>query len=118
MQKHLVLWDGDCGFCRRSVKWLLSHDRFGHLEAQSNQEADISPELREACQNAVHVVKSDGEILRGGRAVLFCGTQTRWNRLARIGLWPVVLPFIEIGYAIVAKNRAVFSKFLFTRESS
>lgn len=117
MKKHLVLWDGECGFCRRSVMWLLARDRYGHLEAQSNQEADISDELRAACQNAVHVVKSNGEILRGGRAVLFCGTQTRWHQLARIALWPVFLPFVEIGYAIVAKNRGLFSKVLFTGES-
>ncbi len=118
MKKHLVLWDGDCGFCKRSVLWLLSHDRYGHLEAQSNQTADISDELRAACQKAVHVVKNDGEILRGGRAVLFCGTQTRWHQLARIALWPMFLPFVEVGYAFIAKNRAIFSKFLFTSESA
>ena len=114
--KHLVLWDGQCGFCRRSVKWLLAHDRFGHLQAIPSQEAEISPELRAACQNAVHVIKNDGEILRAGRAVLFCGQQTRWHQLARIAGWPIFLPFIEIGYALIAKNRGVVSKFLFTRE--
>lgn len=117
MNKHLVLWDGECGFCRRSVKWLLRHDRFGHLQAIPSQEAEISEELRAACQNAVHVLKSDGEILRAGRAILFCGTQTKWNRLARIGLWPVFLPFVEVGYALVARNRGLFSKWLFTREN-
>lgn len=112
--KHLVLWDGECGFCRRNVEWLLAHDRYGHLHSQPNQEAEISPELRAACQKSVHVIKASGEILRGGRAVLFCGQQTRWHQLARIATWPVFLPFIELGYALIAKNRGVFSKFLFT----
>lgn len=116
MQKHLILWDGNCGFCRRSVRWLLAHDRYGRLEAQANQEAEISEALRAACQKAVHVVKSDGEILRAARAVLFCGAQTRWHQLARIAMWPVFLPFVEIGYALIAKNRGVFSRFLFQRE--
>ncbi len=116
MKKHLILWDGDCGFCRRSVNWLLANDRYGRLRAQPNQQAEISDDLRAACQKSVHVIKGDGEILRGGRAVLFCGQQTRWHQLARIGMWPVFLPFIEIGYAIIARNRGVFSRFLFARE--
>ena len=112
-EKHLVLWDGDCGFCRRSVQWLEKHDRYGHLRFEPNQTADISPELREKCRGAVHVIKADGEILRAGRAMLFCGQQTRWHQLARIAGWPIFLPFVEIGYGIIAKNRMFFSKFLF-----
>lgn len=113
MKKHLVLWDGDCGFCRRSVQWLQKHDRFGALEFQPNQQADISPQLRAACRDSVHVVKSDGAILRGGRAVLFCGQQTRWHQLARLAQWPIFLPLVEMGYALIAKNRRLVSKFLF-----
>lgn len=113
-EKHLILWDGDCGFCRRAIAWLLSHDRYGHLEATPNQQADISLELREQCQTAVHVIKANGEILRAGRASLFCLRQTRWHQLARIGEWPLVLPFVELGYAIIARNRMLFSRFLFT----
>lgn len=108
--KHLVLWDGECGFCRRCVVWLRKHDRFGSLEFCPFQEADLSPQLREACSDAMHVIKSDGEIIRAGRAAMFCGRFTRWNRLARIGEWPVFLPFVELGYKIVAANRPFFSK--------
>ena len=113
MKQHLVLWDGNCGFCRRAVEWLQKQDRYGALKFQPNQEADISQELRSACQSSVHVVKSDGEILRGGRAMLFCGQFTRWHQLARIGQWLLFLPFVELGYAIIAKNRMLFSKLLF-----
>jgi len=116
MPKHLILWDGECDFCRRSVKWLLAHDRYGHLQAQPNQEADISDDLRAACQDALHVIQSDGEILRGGRAVLFCVMQTRWHQAARLAMWPVFLPLVEAGYAFIAKNRGLFAKFLFGRE--
>ncbi|RYG67827.1 DUF393 domain-containing protein [bacterium] len=96
--------------------WVLRHDRYGNLKAIPNQEADISPELRAECQKALHVIKSDGQIIRAGRAALFCGQQTRWHQLARIGQWPIFIPFIEIGYAIVAKNRALLSKYFFTKE--
>jgi predicted DCC family thiol-disulfide oxidoreductase YuxK len=115
-EKHLVLWDGDCGFCRRSVNWLRKHDRYGHLHFQPNQSADISEELRAKCADAVHVIKADGEILRAGHAMLFCGEQTRWHQLARIAQWPIFLPFVEIFYKIIASNRILFSKILFKNE--
>lgn len=115
-RQHLVLWDGECGFCRRSVHWLARHDRTGALRFQPNQDADISPDLRAACQKAVHVIKADGTIIRGGEAMLFCGEFTRWHQLARIGQWPIFLPFVELGYKIIAANRMMVSKFLFTIE--
>ncbi len=112
--KHLVLWDGQCGFCRRCVVFLRAHDRFGALEFCPYQEADLTPELRQACSKAMHVIQANGDILKGGRAALFCTRFTRWHQLARIGEWPVFLPFVELGYKIVAANRGLFSKWLFT----
>ncbi|RYG60219.1 DUF393 domain-containing protein [bacterium] len=108
--KHLVLWDGECGFCRRCVVWLRKQSRSDSLEFCPYQEADLSPELREACSRSIHVIKSNGEILKAGKAAMFLGRFTRWNRLARMGEWPMFLPFIELGYSIVANNRPFFSK--------
>ena len=107
----LVLWDGECAFCRRSVQWLRAHDRFHRLEFCPFQEADLTPQMRAACEKAVHVVKTNGEILRAGRAMLFALRFTRWHQLARILAWPIFLPFVEIGYKIVAANRGFFSRF-------
>lgn len=114
--KHLVLWDGECGFCRRCVVWLRKHARGHSLEFCPYQEADLTPELRKACSQSIHVIKMDGEILKGGRAALFLGRFTRWSRLARMGEWPIFLPFVELGYSIVAKNRPFFSKLVMKAE--
>lgn len=111
--KHLVLWDGQCGFCRRCVQFLARYDRFQRLEFCPYQEAELSPSLREACKGAMHVIKANGEVIKAGRAAMFCGQFTRWHQLARIAQWPVFLPFVELGYKLVAANRGLFSKFLF-----
>lgn len=111
--KHLVLWDGDCGFCRRCVAWLDRQDLFGVLEFRPYQEAEISASLREACAKAVHVVTKNGVIFKGAKAVLFCGRFTRFHRLARLLEWPIFLPVLEIGYGIVARNRVFFSRLLY-----
>lgn len=114
--RHLVLWDGDCGFCRRSVEWLAANDKRDALEFKPYQSVDLAPSVAQACQKAVHVIKADGTIIKGGRAMMFCGTFTRFGGWARIALWPVFLPFIEIGYKFIAANRMLVSKVLFTAE--
>ncbi len=114
--RHLVLWDGDCGFCRRSVEWLAANDRRHALEFKPYQDANLAPTLKEACSHAVHVITTDGQVLSGGRAMLFCGQFTRWGGWARIAQWPIFMPFINVGYKFIARNRNWISNFFFTRE--
>ncbi len=114
--KHLVLWDGECGFCRRSVDWLLARDREGQLEAMPFQQAPsppMTPELAEACRKSVHVVAADGQVYRAGRAVLFALEAAGWKLIARIGRIPPIIWAIELGYWCVARNRRWFSKLFF-----
>ncbi len=114
--RHLVLWDGDCGFCRRSVEWLAANDRRGALEFKPYQSVELAPSIKEACTKAVHVIKTDGQIIKAGEAMMFCGTFTRFSCWARIALWPIFLPFIEVGYKFVAHNRNLVSKLFFRSE--
>lgn len=73
----------------------------------------MTEELYQSCRRAVHVIAGDGQILRAGRAALFilerCGYP--WSaRLLRVR--PLVWA-VELGYWIVARNRAFFSRFMF-----
>lgn len=78
----------------------------------------MTPELREACRHAAHVIHPDGTILRAGRASLFV--------LGKLG-WPKTMwlfsqvPFIwgvEFGYWLVATNRAFVSRFFFRQQKA
>jgi predicted DCC family thiol-disulfide oxidoreductase YuxK len=109
----LILWDGECNMCRRCAAWCKEKG----LDVCAYQQAPsppMTPELYEACADAVHVVLPNGTVLKAGRAVLAI--------LAALG-WPVGLlalpPFIwivELAYTIVANNRSIFTHILFTRE--
>ncbi|MGO9063290.1 MAG: thiol-disulfide oxidoreductase DCC family protein [Myxococcaceae bacterium] len=116
--KALLLWDGDCGFCRRGVLQLERRDAEGAFRALPYQEAPSPPmtaELREACARAVHVVTPEGRVLRGGRAVLYVLGRLGHPRLARLlGLPPLVWA-VGLGYWLVARNRQLFSRVLFRR---
>ena len=78
----------------------------------------MTPALTAACEYAVHVVKSDGTILRAGRATLFVLEKLGWGGVARFLMLPPFLWVIELGYIIVARNRDFFSRFLFTTEET
>src|SRR5581483_4004938 len=81
-KRHLILYDGDCGFCQRVVGWTLARDRRGVLAASPYQAAPappMTPALEAACASAVHVFTRDGRTLRGGRACLFVLGELGWR---------------------------------------
>lgn len=113
----LLIWDGECGFCRNAVQWLLRQDRAARFQAVPYQELPsppMTPALRRQAERAVQVLTPQGRQLSGGRAVLYVLEQAGWHpglmRLA--GRWPFVWA-VEAGYWVVARNRQFFSRFLF-----
>jgi len=117
--RHLVLWDGECAFCGRAISSLEKRDLTGRMEFIAYQQAPTPPmtdELREACERSVHVVRTDGSILRGGRAALFVLDQLGWRRTAGLLGYPPAIWLVELAYAIVARNRHFFGRFLFRSE--
>jgi predicted DCC family thiol-disulfide oxidoreductase YuxK len=113
---HLLLWDGKCGFCRRSVDWVRRHDPEGRFDIVPFQDAPappMTPALREANRKAVHVITADGRILRAGRATLFVLGQTGYPLLAKLLSLPPLVWFVELGYLLVSRNRNLLSRILF-----
>jgi predicted DCC family thiol-disulfide oxidoreductase YuxK len=71
-ERHLILYDADCGFCRRSLGWILRWDRHGELEPVALQDpraaellADLEPEER---MDSWHLVSPSGERWSAGAA--------------------------------------------------
>ncbi|MCC7366843.1 MAG: DUF393 domain-containing protein [Chloroflexi bacterium] len=119
-ERAWVFWDGDCGFCRRSVAWAVRHDATGHLRPCPYQRAPsppMTPRLAHACRRAVHVVAPDGTVLRAGRAALYL-LRTAGLPAPLIGLLglPPLVWLVEIGYRIVADNRPFFARFMVREE--
>jgi predicted DCC family thiol-disulfide oxidoreductase YuxK len=109
----LVLYDGECPFCRACARWVARRDRRNRLALEPYQETGdprVTAQLRQACQSALHVIHPGGEVDRAGRAVVVV--------LASLG-WPVGWlrhrPFawlIEAGYWPIARNRGRLSRFV------
>ena len=115
MTRHLLLWDGACGFCRRTVDRVRRRDREHRFDIVPYQHAPsppMTPELAAECKNAVHVLTADGRLLRAGRASLFVLAETGHPTLARLLGLPPFVWLVELGYGIVARHRSFFSRLL------
>lgn len=117
-EQALLLWDGECGFCRRSVEWAERRDRGHTFRAIPYQQAPvppITPELQAASARAVHVLTPEGRVLRAGRACLWVLERTGFPVLARVLALPPLVWAVELGYWLVARNRHLASRVLFRR---
>ena len=106
--RPLVVWDGDCGLCQRSVLHLraLTGDRLAFEPYQSARRRfpDVSTER---FQSAVHLWEPGGRLSWGAEAVfraLELGGVRPWWRLAYERI-PGFAALAEWGYARVAAHR-------------
>ena len=77
----------------------------------------MTPALREQARKAVQVMTADGRQLSAGRAMLFVLEEIDWHPHAvRLARRRPLIWAIELGYWIVARNRAFFGRFLFRSE--
>ncbi|MHA3775120.1 lipase maturation factor family protein [Verrucomicrobiota bacterium sgz303538] len=112
-EKPLVIFDGDCGFCRFWVRrWqALAHDRFNWEPYQ--EIAERFPEIpKEAFQEAVQLVETDGRVISGADAVMrVLMTAPGWRTIAKAILRiPPILAITRGVYRFVATHRTFFSR--------
>ena len=111
--RPLLLFDGDCGFCRFWVaRWLVTvRDQVDCAPAQ--QEASRFPQItEEAWKRSLQLVTPEGTVYGGAEAVfrtLAYAPEHRWM-LAVYRHLPGARSVSEGAYRVVADNRALFSK--------
>lgn len=113
--RHWLIWDGACDLCAWSIAWVRKHDRYAAFQAVPFQ--SLPPELQaqvdpDSFSRGAHVITADGRVLRAGRAVLFILEQLGYRWVARILSLPPFVWLVELGYAIVARNRRRLSRWL------
>lgn len=99
--------------------WFRRRDKQGLFNTCPFQEAPsppMSPELAEACERAMHVVTTDGRLLRAGRATMFLFEHTGCGWIAKVWSYPPMVWPVEVAYWIFARCRPFFALFLFRRE--
>ena len=118
----IILYDGVCGLCNRSVQFLLKHDKDGRLQFASLQSDfarkilarhGINPDQLDTLHVVVNYEQPDETILNRSNAVLRAGSELGgiWKTLAAVARI-VPAPLRDLGYRLVARHRyRLFGKF-------
>jgi pimeloyl-ACP methyl ester carboxylesterase/predicted DCC family thiol-disulfide oxidoreductase YuxK len=106
--KPVLLYDGECGFCRAQVERLRRRTGDAVEYAAYQDAAHRFPHLpREALARAVHYVDENGRASRGAEAV-FRVLAARRNSHPLLWMYahvPGFAPLAEAFYGIIARNR-------------
>jgi predicted DCC family thiol-disulfide oxidoreductase YuxK len=109
-QNHsIVLFDGECSFCSRSVQFIIRHDpaeRFAFVPMQSDRGKTLAAgyALNTAGGETLILVQ-DGRCYLRSDAVLeiAAGLSGRWRLLRHLNVVP--RPVRDLGYRFIARNR-------------
>ncbi len=110
--KAVVIFDGDCNFCRFWVeRWRrMTGDRFRYEPSQT--EAEKFPDIPVvAYREAVQLVEPDGTVTSGADAVfrILSTVPTAAPLAAFVTKVPGILPLSRAAYGVIAEHRAIFS---------
>src|ERR1041385_4117569 len=112
-ERPLLLFDGDCGFCRYWVQRWQMKVRGAVDFAPAQQEAARFPQISESdWRKAVQLVMPDSTVYHGAEAVFRALAMVPEGRgpLAIYENVPGAKPACESFYRLVARNRNFFSK--------
>ncbi len=112
---YRLLYDGDCGLCRRFVTWLAARDQQGRLQIAAYQDIPLPAQVRARARRSLQLIDPPGHREERGRAVLqtlaLTGcTSINWLRL------PPLIYLVDLGYCWVASHRELGSKWIQHRE--
>jgi predicted DCC family thiol-disulfide oxidoreductase YuxK len=113
--RFTVVYDGECGVCRRSVELLRSWDREDRLRMVPFQGPGVMaryPQIEESeFRAAVQVIAPDGRHWSGADAVEQALRQAGRRRLAWLFTLPLARPIARRVYRWVARNRSWIGRF-------
>lgn len=107
--KPIVLYDGACPICRRSVarlqRW-VPDPAIEYRSFRSDGALDDLPGVRyEDCEVALHYVSPEGRVFAAVAAIVEVLSRRRLGRLARLYRIPGIKQLADVLYRFVARNR-------------
>jgi predicted DCC family thiol-disulfide oxidoreductase YuxK len=114
-KRHIVIFDGKCGFCRASVHFLKKLDWLGKLEFVSLTDPRalaIAPGVtKEDFEKAVYCVSNKGKITSAARCFRFMAIRVPLLFPLGLLLWfPGMIWIAEKIYEWIANHRSLLSR--------
>ena len=102
--RHVLLYDGDCGMCRRFARWLSARDMKALLEITAYQATPLPALMRRKAARSVQLLYSSGRREQRGKAVLSALTLSGTPLPHWLG-WPPMIFLVDLGYMWISKHR-------------
>lgn len=107
-----VIFDGTCGFCTRSIRYLHALDRQHRITSIACQVAKADPGFPLGdidCGESAWAITPDGRAEAGGQAAtLIASVLLRRHWPVTVGRWVGVRQMLAFGYRWVVRNRHRF----------
>ncbi|MFT5478248.1 MAG: putative DCC family thiol-disulfide oxidoreductase YuxK [Planctomycetota bacterium] len=110
-EPEFVLYDGDCGLCHHTVRFVIAEDSHGRAFRFATQSGETFQRLIPADQradlpDAIVVVRSDGVLLLRSDSIVHIlhGLGGLWSALGSLLSW-IPRPLRDTGYDLVARVR-------------
>lgn len=113
-RRWLLVYDGDCGFCRGSAAWVLERDRRGLVEARPFQASGVLEEAgvsRSRAERAAWLVAPDGRRWSGADAAArVLRLLPGWGLAGRLLGVPPVIWIARVVYRWIADHRPLVAR--------
>lgn len=111
VRDHTLIYDGECGICRRSMEWVRARDARGRIRIIAFQDPSVAAEFpaipRADMENALQLVEDTGERWQGSEAVAhLLGLLPGCRLVGAVLRAPIVRPISRRIYRLVARNRS------------
>lgn len=111
------LFDGQCGVCTRSARWIGQRDPDGRIERLDLRDPDAAERFPGLSPDAVrahmHAIDTTGRIHVGIDGVIAVFHELpRWWVVASVLRIPGIHALARLGYGWFARNRLWFNRFL------
>lgn len=110
----LLIYDGYCGICTRTVEWVRSRDLAGRIAALPNQTPGLAARTgfsRADVDRAAWAIDRAGRRFAGAAAINRSLYELPgWRFIARLYRLPGIRQIQDLGYRIFAGNRGRFAR--------
>jgi len=114
MTPLVVLWDGDCGFCLKSLDWVKSKNPEGKITYLSFHADKAKSWCNvigiENLQKSMYVIKENRPYPGAEGFQILLLRIPNWRWLGTLMGWPVIKQIGQLGYLVIAKNRTWLGK--------
>lgn len=113
MLNNIIMYDGECGFCNRSVQFILKYERnqklhFTSLQSSFSKKVLSDFNMKNDFDDSI-LFYTDGKLFSKSKAVLRIIPFLKWYFFPLLIFWAIPNFIRDFVYDLIARNRKRFN---------